>query len=83
MFFLREALKGCGEVTEVFRLYEQNRLQRTKKIIRMSRLIGEIGQWENPLLVSARNTVMRMLPSSLSIKGLQFLYELEMQGAKS
>jgi 2-polyprenyl-6-methoxyphenol hydroxylase-like FAD-dependent oxidoreductase len=43
------------------REYESLRYQRTRRIQKRSRLIGRIGQWQNPLFVTGRHVVTSLL----------------------
>ncbi|SHL49552.1 FAD-dependent monooxygenase [Hymenobacter psychrotolerans] len=58
-----------------FRRFEQRRLPRTTRIVRTSWQLGRVGQLENPLLTSLRNTVMRLLPAAVSRSQMAWLYE--------
>jgi 2-polyprenyl-6-methoxyphenol hydroxylase-like FAD-dependent oxidoreductase len=48
-----------GDFTEAQRVFNAIRSKRTKKMQRKSKIQGKIYHMKNPLLVSARNTVMR------------------------
>lgn len=74
---LLDELKEEKSVEESFRNFEKRRLLRTKYIIDTSKRIGEISQWDNPLLVSFRNQVMKWLPSSLAQSGLSPLLSVD------
>ncbi|HEY2800983.1 MAG TPA: hypothetical protein VGI85_10330 [Chthoniobacterales bacterium] len=56
------------------RRYEALRFRRTRGIQRRSRWIGQIGQWQSPLLVRSRNYVTRLLPSQVLELNLRRTY---------
>lgn len=56
------------------RLYESLRQQRTRHIQGRSLLMGRIGQWQNPLVVTGRRVVTRMLPARLFERNLRRVY---------
>lgn len=75
---LSKSLKGAEGYTEAFRRYEQARVKRTKKIITMSRHIGEAAQFENPFAIKIRNTTFQMIPSSLLVERFRFLLDVDL-----
>ena len=56
------------------RRYESLRFERTRHIQRRSLLMGYIGQWQNPLFVTGRRVVSRMLPARLIERNLRRVY---------
>jgi 2-polyprenyl-6-methoxyphenol hydroxylase-like FAD-dependent oxidoreductase len=56
------------------RRYESLRFHRTRHIQQRSLLIGHIGQWQNPLFVTGREMVTRMLPAKLIERNLRRVY---------
>ncbi|ARS37316.1 FAD-dependent monooxygenase [Pontibacter actiniarum] len=56
--------------------YEQRRLARTAKVIRLSRLLGAVSQWQNPLLRSARNAAFRTMPGAVTQSQMEWLYRV-------
>lgn len=64
-------------LARAFRRYESRRLHRTKHIQQRSLLIGYIGQWQNPLFVSGRQMVTRMLPARLIERNLRRVYSYQ------
>ena len=46
-------------------LYEKRRTSRTKHIQQRSRLMGQIAQWENGLVVATREKVTKILPAAI------------------
>ena len=59
------------------REYESLRYQRTRRIQRRSRLIGRIGQWQNPLFVTGRHFVTSLLSPRLIEHNLRRVYAYE------
>ena len=57
--------------------YEKRRLARTAKVIRMSRLLGWVSQWENPLLIKARNAIFRATPAFVTQQQMEDLYRVD------
>ncbi|UOQ68316.1 hypothetical protein [Hymenobacter volaticus] len=72
---LASCLRHTSAITEAFRRFEKRRLPRTTRIVRTSWQLGRVGQWENPLLTSIRNTAMRFLPDVVSRSQMAWLYE--------
>jgi len=57
--------------------YESLRRTRTSHIQQRSRLMGNIGQWENRAIVAGRRAVTRMLPAALLEHNLRRTYSYE------
>jgi 2-polyprenyl-6-methoxyphenol hydroxylase-like FAD-dependent oxidoreductase len=74
---LLDELQLEKSVKEAFSSFERRRLLRTKYIIDTSRRIGEVAQWNNSLLVSARNTLMKIMPARLAQKNLDKLLSVD------
>jgi 2-polyprenyl-6-methoxyphenol hydroxylase-like FAD-dependent oxidoreductase len=62
---LANCLQRAQSVTAGFRLYEATRYPRVRNAIWRSRWLGEVGQWENRAIVSARNAVTKVLPGRI------------------
>jgi len=62
---LANCLQRQQNVTAGFRLYEATRYPRVRNAIWRSRWLGEVGQWENRAVVSARNAVTKLLPGRI------------------
>jgi 2-polyprenyl-6-methoxyphenol hydroxylase-like FAD-dependent oxidoreductase len=69
-------LDDYSSVSEAFRQFEHKRIARTTKIVNTSWQLGKVAQLENPLLMSLRNTAIRLTPQSLAEKQFKFLYEI-------
>ncbi|TXK46463.1 monooxygenase [Pontibacter qinzhouensis] len=57
--------------------YQKRRVARTAKVIRLSRLLGEVSQWENPLLYRSRNALFRLTPKAMTQRQMEWLYEVD------
>jgi 2-polyprenyl-6-methoxyphenol hydroxylase-like FAD-dependent oxidoreductase len=56
------------------RRYETLRRERTRHVQQRSLLMGQIGQWENPLIAGGRRVVTRMLPAKIFEHNLRRVY---------
>jgi 2-polyprenyl-6-methoxyphenol hydroxylase-like FAD-dependent oxidoreductase len=63
---LARCVAAVGLTPEALRLYERLRTPRTRWILRQSRRIGRLGQLRSPLLVAARDRLMRLVPAPLA-----------------
>lgn len=59
---LTRCLQNAESSSVAFRAFEKQRYARTKFITERSRMIGRVGQWQNPLAVFLRNAVTKMTP---------------------
>jgi 2-polyprenyl-6-methoxyphenol hydroxylase-like FAD-dependent oxidoreductase len=71
---LAKCVESEPSLVGAFRRYESLRQQRTKHIQERSLLMGRIGQWQNPLFVTGRRVVTRMLPARLFERNLRRVY---------
>ncbi len=67
---LAECVRGEEDVAAALQLYEEQRRGRTANIVRRSRLLGRVGQLENPLLCGLRNAAVRVMPFRLQLRQL-------------
>lgn len=67
---LMKRLAVGGDPSAALRAYEADRQPRTAQIMRQSRQIGAVGQWQGPLSVAARNLLMRALGPRLQARSL-------------
>ena len=72
---LAQCLGAEPEVTAAFQQFSQRRLPRTTRIVRTSWQLGRVGQLENPILTTLRDTTMRLLPAAVSRQQMAWLYE--------
>ena len=59
---LARALQRYGVGARAFRVYAQLRRGRVAALARTSRAVGQVGQWEHPLLVTLRNASLASTP---------------------
>lgn len=62
---LLDELKKDKTTVDAFRSFERRRLARTRYITETSKQIGNVAQWENPILIALRNNLARLLPNHL------------------
>jgi 2-polyprenyl-6-methoxyphenol hydroxylase-like FAD-dependent oxidoreductase len=74
---LGQCLAQDAAIVSALANYEKRRLARTAKVIRLSRLLGWVSQWENPLLVKARNAVFRATPAFVTQQQMEDLYRVD------
>lgn len=74
---LAYCLAQTPDVKEAFQRFERRRLPRTTRIVRTSWQLGRVGQWESPLLIGLRNTIMRLVPAAVSQRQMAWLYEVQ------
>lgn len=63
---LAASLKTSKDVAAGLVQYQRRRATRANHIVRLSRRIGQIAQWESPMLCSLRDNLVGLLPSSMS-----------------
>lgn len=64
-------------LTEAFQKFELKRIARTTTIVKNSWNIGKMAQWENSVLVSVRNAVVKRTPPSVMEKQIKFLTNID------
>ena len=69
------ALEAEDSIVAAFRRFDKARVEKTKKVITLSRQIGSAAQWDNRALVAFRNTVFPLIPTSLLFWRLTFLFK--------
>jgi 2-polyprenyl-6-methoxyphenol hydroxylase-like FAD-dependent oxidoreductase len=74
---LGQCLAQDATIVSALANYEKRRLARTAKVIRLSRMLGWVSQWENPLLVKARNAVFRATPAFVTQQQMEDLYRVD------
>ncbi|HEX8351190.1 MAG TPA: FAD-dependent monooxygenase [Hymenobacter sp.] len=72
---LANCLTQKTNIADAFRDFERQRRGRTTRITTTSRQMGEVGQWQQPLLVLLRNTTMRWLPAAIASQQMRFIYQ--------
>lgn len=66
-----------AEPEALFQMIEKRRLNRVHTIVNRSWQIGKIAQWENPVAISLRNSLFRLVPESANEKQLEMLYQVD------
>ncbi len=74
---LAGSLKNAPDIETALLNYEQQRISRTSWMVKTSRRLGKIAQWENGLLRTIRDHLMRQLPAEFRQKQLRATLGLE------
>jgi 2-polyprenyl-6-methoxyphenol hydroxylase-like FAD-dependent oxidoreductase len=74
---LAACLHNTSDREVALRAYEEERMKRTATIVKRSRAIGQVAQWENPLACSIRNALLSRTPSSALLKQLEWVVAYE------
>jgi 2-polyprenyl-6-methoxyphenol hydroxylase-like FAD-dependent oxidoreductase len=74
---LAKCVKSEMSLREALRRYELRRINRTRHIQQRSLLMGYIGQWQNPIFVTGRHIVARMLPAKIFEHNLRKVYSYQ------
>ncbi|MDQ4128840.1 MAG: FAD-dependent monooxygenase, partial [Actinomycetota bacterium] len=74
---LARCLKEEDSVTAALRLYEARRVDRTAFVVRRARLVGRIGQLENPLLCKLRDALTKATPPRVQRRQLDSIVGYE------
>ncbi|WP_114777401.1 FAD-dependent oxidoreductase [Botryobacter ruber] len=74
---LRNCLQQQTSLASALQQYEKRRLARTAKVIRLSRLLGEVAQWQNPVLCRVRNLLFRLMPKFSTQSQMEWLYRVD------
>jgi 2-polyprenyl-6-methoxyphenol hydroxylase-like FAD-dependent oxidoreductase len=72
---LARSLQTESDLAAALARYEAERIPRTTRLVNLSRRFGHLARWKNPLLVSFRETVLRLTPDSVMQK--EFLSQLD------
>jgi 2-polyprenyl-6-methoxyphenol hydroxylase-like FAD-dependent oxidoreductase len=59
-----------------FRSFEQKRIARTRFIVNTSYRLGKVAQWENNVLISLRNSLLRMTPAWANEKQVEKVLDI-------
>src|SRR5690606_28595828 len=70
---LIQEIKQQKDITKAFTNFEQRRLARTRYITKTSKIIGEVGQWDNNMLIFLRNSLLKTIPSKWNQRSLNKL----------
>ncbi|WP_462413644.1 FAD-dependent monooxygenase [Neobacillus sp. Marseille-QA0830] len=75
-FVLARCLETSETIDTAFKAYERMRLDRTNKVIKMSKLVGQVAQIESKSLIPIRNAFLKLIPPSVNMKRFEFLYDV-------
>lgn len=76
---LGNGFKQFEHVDKVLAFYEEKRVARTAKVIRLSRQIGEIAQIQSRPIASVRDFLFPFIPSKLLMRQLKFLFDVKLK----
>ena len=74
---LAKSIQDEASLDHALRRYELRRINRTRHIQQRSLLMGYIGQWQNPIFVTGRHIVTRMLPAKIFEHNLRKVYSYQ------
>lgn len=74
--FLALCLQDTNNITQAFKVYEKQRLSRTRKVVQDSWMFGKVAQLDTPLLCSIRNKVIEIAPNKVHHKKIKELFDL-------
>lgn len=74
---LADELAKNTTVTTAYANFENRRCNRTKYIVEQSRKIGQVAQWQNPVLGFIRDTLVKSLPKSARMKQFDKLFTVD------
>lgn len=63
------------DTPEAFEKFQQLRMEKAYKVVKGSRLIGNIAHWTNPVATFLRNGIMRLSPQTVNRKQLEELFQ--------
>ena len=72
---LSRVLENKRNQAEAFVDFEKLRMPKTKKIVNLSWRLGKIAQLEHPFQIGIRNSLIRILPSKMQEKKLEFIFQ--------
>ncbi len=76
---LANTIESSQSVEEVFQLFERKRIKRTTTIVNGSWRLGRIAQWENPILIKLRDSLLRLTPPSIAENQIKFIMNVSLQ----
>jgi 2-polyprenyl-6-methoxyphenol hydroxylase-like FAD-dependent oxidoreductase len=76
---LANMLSDSQSVDETFLSFERKRIHRTTTIVKESWQLGRIAQWENKVLITLRDALLRLTPRSVAEKQIRFIQDVSFQ----
>lgn len=67
-----------NDPAEAFRRFTDRRLERTRMVVRRSRMMGQLAQWRHPVLRTLRNMLFRLTPQTVFRRQLEALYNVDL-----
>ena len=80
-YILSKCLYKYGISAKAFQTYEDIHFPRTKDINKNSLLLGQLGQWENPLATSIRNLLFYLQPEKAELRVLDKYFNYDVTKA--
>lgn len=74
-FTLTNTIKNISSIKNAFAQYNELRIKKANKVIKLSRQIGQIAQWDHSFLVQMRDTLFPYVPRSFLFWRLTFLFD--------
>ena len=74
---LAACLKSSGQIESALAAYEHRRLNRTRKVLLLSRRIGDVAQLESSFLCGLRDFVMGVIPKNAGAQRMKSLFGAE------
>lgn len=74
---LGQCLQNHKDLKTALRKYEKRRIARTTKIIRLSRLLGWVAQWQHPVLTKTRNMLLRATPALATKRQMEYIFKVD------
>lgn len=70
---LADALQSQSSLAGALSAYENRRVAHTRRVVLRSRSIGRMGQLDSSLAVMLRDGMTRLIPSQMTLRGLDFV----------
>lgn len=70
---LAQMLNKHATIKDALEAYQKVRIPHTRKVVLRSRSIGQMGQQTNPVIITVRNQLMRLIPSGITLNQLDFV----------
>lgn len=74
---LANSLETTNSLEDALKRYETKRVKRTRQIIRMSRRIGAVAQWEQAYAAAIRDSLFQLVPSKLLLRAFRFILDVD------
>ena len=71
---LAQCLAANGNYKQAFETYQQRRMERARKIVKLSWQIAKLTNWKGRFLTALRDGLMKSMPKKMAEKQLAFFY---------